>query len=417
MAFIGQYTIDGLSAVQTVRAPFFAVFSIFYAIGQGTTILVAQAIGAGKKLRARHYAETAFFFNSLISLAYFFFWLVAGKGVLILAGAKGEILDLAWQYLFHINFIFLFYGFPITAVAIFEGLGLTVPILVSAVIRSVLNIVLDWAMIFGHLGFPEMGIRGAAIATAISELIGAILVVAMVMRNRKLAPRFNGIVRPRFRHYASTIRVGLPAGIEYGLWAIGVAVLVGMLNRIGSLESGLFGVLDVILALSVYVYLGIGTASISLVGQATGARDDNEAVRTGTACVLLAFFVCAITGVVFLIVPERVVSIFSKDSGQAARLIPLLAVLVAISFPKAYNIVGANAIRGRGDTKFIMYNQAIGTVIIIGLAYLVLFVLGWGLAGLLAVILFDEVWRAFLNGWRFYSFYSKRKNRIERVAV
>src|SRR5512137_2993049 len=93
MAFVGHYSTDGLSAIQNARVPYFLLMSFFLSLNNGTNILVAQALGAKRPRRARRIAEVALFYNQIISFAYLGFWLLFGRTVLVLIGAKGNILE------------------------------------------------------------------------------------------------------------------------------------------------------------------------------------------------------------------------------------------------------------------------------------------------------------------------------------
>ena len=133
-AFIGHYRIDGLSAINNAMIPFFMFFSFFIALSQGTTIMIAQSIGAGNQ-KASEVAETSFFYNQLISLGYFFFWFFSGKQVLVLMGAQGEILEMGARYVQVMSFVFIT-RMNLTASSVYQGIGKTIPIMVITIIRS-----------------------------------------------------------------------------------------------------------------------------------------------------------------------------------------------------------------------------------------------------------------------------------------
>ena len=92
MAFVGRYQTVGLAAINNALMPFFTLMSLYFAIAQGATILMTQRLGGKKASHARRVAETAFFYNTLLALLYGVFWLLAGRKILELVGAKGDIL-------------------------------------------------------------------------------------------------------------------------------------------------------------------------------------------------------------------------------------------------------------------------------------------------------------------------------------
>lgn len=400
-AFIGHYRTEGLSAIQNVFGPFFTIFSFFIAIAQGVTILIAQAIGAKKPRQAEKIAEASFFYNQIISIVYLLFFIFLARPVLTLIGAKGEVLNLGVQYAQIICFIFLTMGFSLTASSIFQGIGKTLPIFISAIIRTVLNIFLDWALIFGNAGFPELGIPGAALASLISDLIGQMYLIISVFRIKDFKITLKGILHPVSSLYGKVMKIGIPAGAEFMLWSGGQLVLIYLLNQIDIFAAGFFGLLNTIIALSVNIYNGISIAALTLVGQAVGAKNRKEAYRSGSFSILYCLTVCVVIGSLLLIFPEGIIRIFSDDPKVVLELAPMMILLFGILFPKAVNIVAGNSIRGTGDTRWMMWTQLAGTIIIILMANVFITVFHFGLFGMMLAILIDEAWRGLVNYARF----------------
>jgi putative MATE family efflux protein len=400
-AFLGHYKLESLSAVNNAATPFFMMQSFFEALGIGISIMIAHRMGAGCRLQAQRTTETAIFFNQIIAIGYFIFWQIAARPFMILLGAEGEILNGAVDYVTVLSWAFLSYGVAMTLGSAFSALGKTFPIMVASIIKSVLNIFLDWVLIFGNLGFPEMGVKGAALATVLSIYIGNAVFIVMALRNKIFKIRLKGIFRPVGRVYRKIFTLGLPAGIDFILWTVGQTVIISMLNRWDRLAAGYYGIFNVIINFSLHLYMGIGDASISLIGRATGARDSREAYRIGNYALLYTFIICGAVGFLFLLIPHEIISMFTKDGNVVHLLAQYLFWCILILLPKSMNIIGGCAIQGTGDTKWKMYNQIAGTVIIIPMVYVTMFVLDWGLAGLLFSVFFDELWRGILNYFRF----------------
>ena len=400
-AFLGHYKLESLSAVNNAATPFFMMQSFFEALGIGISIMIAHRMGAGCRLQAQRTTEIAIFFNQIIAIGYFIFWQIAARPFLTMLGAEGSILDGAVDYVSVLSWAFLSYGVAMTLGSAFSALGKTFPIMVASILKSALNIFLDWVLIFGNLGFPEMGVKGAALGTVLSIYIGNAVFIVMALRGKIFKIKLAGIFRPVGRVYRKIFTLGLPAGIDFILWTVGQTVIIAMLNRWDRLAAGYFGIFNVIINFSLHLYMGIGDASISLIGRAAGARDPKEAYRIGNYALLYTFIICGAVGLLFLLIPHEVISMFSKDGNVVQLLAPYLFWCILILLPKSMNVVGGAAIQGTGDTRWKMYNQIAGTIIIIPMVYVTIFVLGWGLAGLLFSVFFDELWRGVLNYFRF----------------
>lgn len=410
--FIGHYRTEGLSVIQNVYGPFFTFFSFFIAIAQGSTILIAQAIGAGKPRKAEQTAEVSFFFNQIISVAYLLFFFFLAEPVLSAIGAKGEVLTQGVQYARIMSFIFLGMGFSLTSAAIFQGIGKTLPIFISALIRTVMNVFLAWCFIFGNLGFPQLGIPGAALASLISDLTGQVFLVVCVFRIREFRITLKGILRPVFGIYRKVLKIGIPSGAEYMLWSGGQLVLIYLLNQVDQFAAGFFGLLNTIVALSVNIYNGVSIASLTLVGQAVGAKNRKLAFRSGNLGIIFCLVVCMVIGTFFLIYPRQMIGIFSNDPKVVTDLAPMMVLLFGILFPKAVNISAGNAIKGTGDTRWMMWTQFAGTVLIILMANVFISIFHLGLFGMMLAVLIDELWRAVINYARFIW-----KLKFSRAAV
>jgi len=403
-AFIGQYDKAALSAVNNVLNPFFSAMSFFFALANGTTILIAQSIGAGKRHRARIYAEVSFFAHSIIGIGYFFFWIFLGKAILYGIGTRGEILVLADQYLFIITFMFLYNGIGMTMNSCFEGSGWTMPLMISSIVKSGMNIFLDYAMIFGKFGFTEMGIQGAAIATVISDFTGTLLLVPFMLRLPYFKIQMRQILSVPRRYYTRIVRLGLPAGAEFMLWSAGQTGLLAILNSIDRLAAGSFGVVNILGLMFVQCYTGMGVATTNLVGNAWGAGKPAEAKKAGNLSIVYSLIFCLAVSLLFISIPERILSLFSKDHEYVKTLLLPLFLVLLTSFPRAVNIISGNAIRGTGNTIWMMNTQIAGTVTILLISAVFVFTFNMGINGVFLAIFIDETWRGLLNYVKFSRF-------------
>lgn len=408
-AFIGNYNLEGLFAINNVIIPFFALTSFFFAFSQGLTIILSQLMGANKVKTAKRACENAFLYNQLISLLYFVFWMSFGEDILFMIGARDQVLILATQYLTVLSFSFLFTGLSLTSVAIFQGLGKTTPIMISSIIKSILNIVFNWVLIFGNLGFPEMGLKGAAIGTVLSDLIGTTYLFIALINYKEFAMRLSGVLNPRLQYFKRIIKISLPIGIEYVLWHSGQVFIIFLLNKISSAAAGAFGIVNVLIGLSFNLYMGIGIATLVLVGNAIGAKQMKYAFRIGNLSLLISLFICTIISTIFVLYPINILTTFTEDKQFIEMLVIYVPFLCLIIFPKAVNVISGYALKGSADTQWQMINQAFGTVIIVILSWYLVINLQMGFSGILWAIFIDEAWRAAANYLRFLSKYCDLK--------
>ena len=151
--------------------------------------------------------------------------------------------------------------------------------MVFGIIKSLVNIVLDWALIFGKLGLPAMGLEGAALATVIASATGSIgiLVTSLVMRGLPFHLSKRAIIRPDWHYFQHIFRMGLPSGLEGFLWSSGQLVIVYFLNQIDGMAIGVYSLVIGIQILSFFIYMGFAKSAMTMIGQRWGEGDRKAA--------------------------------------------------------------------------------------------------------------------------------------------
>ena len=403
-AFLGNLNSRYLASLGNVMVPFNTLTFVFFALSTGIIVLVAQNIGAKDNEKARRYGETSFFFSTIISLGLFLFWFFASREVFVLFGTKGEILEDAVRYVRILSIHVAFLGIDITAASILQGAGITRPIMVFGIIKSVLNVFLDWVMVFGKLGFPAMGLEGAALATTVSSIIGSvgILVIILVMRGLPFQLNWRELLRPEWKLYHETLKISLPSAFESFLWSSGQVVMACLLNRIDGMAIGIYSLVYSIQVFSFFLYFGIARAAMTMVGQYWGEGSPEKAKDIGMHCLKLSFVTTIISGAIFIIFPEMLLKIFTSDISVIERAIPLMRVIGLTTQFQALNVVTGHAIRATGDTKWMMFSQIFGTCFVIGTSTYLILGLSLGLMGVFLTVLLDEFVRGWINFARFY---------------
>jgi putative MATE family efflux protein len=401
-AFLGHYDVTTLSAMNNAMFPFFMLFTVLIALSQGTTVLIAHSIGANDKAHAAKIAESSVFYSQLFSFGYCVFWIFCGKLVLKLMGVSGDILEKGTTYIQVFSLIFLTGGLNIAAGAIFQGIGKTSPIMTNTLLRAVLNIFLDYCLIFGNLGFPKLGLTGAAIASVISSTICSLLLFRSALHNGILPMTINGILKPERGIYKKVFIFGAQAGMEFVLWTGAQVIIIRMLNVGDQISTGLYGILNTIVSLSFNLYIGVGTAAMTLVGLRVGAQLHSQVSKIGNVCALYGLLFCLIVASVFASIPQMIVSIFTNDSDAVSRLTALMPLVVILLFPKSINVIIGNAIRGTGDVRWMLMTQIAGTIIIVTVAVIFVLKLNMGLYGVMLANVIDESWRAIINYIKFF---------------
>jgi putative MATE family efflux protein len=263
------------------------------------------------------------------------------------------------------------------------------------------NIVLNWALIFGHLGLPALGVAGAGIGSAVATFIGSGL---YLIQGWRLARR-NGFLRslPDRTTMISMLRLSIPTGIQQFFFAAGLTAFFWILGKVGTAELAASNVLVQLLLVAILPGLGSGMAAASLVSQALGRNDPEDAAAWGWDVAKLATSVVGVMSLVGLFFPDLLLRPFLHDEATLALArLPLRALAATMSID-TLGMVLMNALLGAGDNLRVMIVTLVAQwVLFLPVAYFIGPVLGLGMTGVWIAHIGYRVFQAavFTGIWR-----------------
>lgn len=356
---VGHISAQALAAVALGNLYFFtlAVFAL------GTLMVldpvVAQAVGAGDRPAVARAVQRGVIIAALLTIPAAVL-LTSAASVFNLARQPAEVVPLAAAYAIRTApGIFPFLLFVVFRQTL-QAMGRTAPIVGAIVGANLVNGLLNWVLVFGHLGFPPMGVVGSAWATTVSRLL--LVLWLWAASRRDLAPLL-APVRPeiwQLQPLVRMFRLGIPIGTQHVLEFGAFALVALMMGWMGTQAMAGHQVAINLAALTFMVPLGVGDAASVLVGQAVG-RGDTEGTRSAAR----AAFACGVafmtmTGVIFLSLPEPLARLYSRDLGVigvAASLIPIAGVFQIFD---GIQVVASGVLRGLGDTRAPMVANLLG---------------------------------------------------------
>ncbi len=271
------------------------------------------------------------------------------------------------------------------------------------------NIFLNYVLIFGNFGSPAYGVTGAGMASAISMAVGTLIYFYLGFRH----VRKDGFLRcmATRQETAALIKVSIPAGLQQLFFAAGLVTMFWIIGRIGTPELAAANVLVTVLLFAILPGLGLGLACATLVGQALGKREPDDAYQWSFDVAKVTIVLLTVLGIPMWLVPDLVSSIFIHDESTRElarwpmRIMGLTMPIEAIGFAFMHGMLGA------GDARRVM-QVSVGTqwLLFLPLAFVIGPVLGFGLLG---VWLWQGITRT-LQSWLFFSMWRGRKwQRIE----
>jgi len=334
----------------------------------------------------------------------FLFWTFCSPLVFKLMGVSENVMKPCVTYTRIYAPVYLIIGLWASYSVVFQTSNYTKPLVAYGVLRSVLNIILDYLLIFGNFGFPRMEIAGAALGTTIAEYVGAIYLLYITISKKDkffTSPGLKRILSSKVKPYFESIKLGIPTACEDLLWNVGNLCIIRILNTINEKAAGIYSMVFTVEILFVVVIGAIGSGTLTLTGEATGAKDLKLYRSVVKTSVKWSFLVAAFALIFVSIFPRLTLSLFTTDK-EVIEMSVIYIILVATNlFGKSGNIIIGNGIRGYGDTKWMLFTQILGTVGVIGLSCLCVFVFKLGMLGVFIAVLCDEAIRALINFIRF----------------
>jgi multidrug resistance protein, MATE family len=381
---VGRLSPEAIGAVGIGSAVFMAVGVFAMGMLLGLDTLVSQAFGAGRLDECHrwliHGAALSIALTIPITAA-----LMGVSASLDAWGMDAEVLRLTRPYLDVVTWsvlpLLLFFSFR----RYLQGLGSVRPLMVTLIVANVINVIVNWILIFGHFGAPALGVAGAAWATVLSRVVMAAALLGVILYREH--GRRPGLFETSFRIELPWMRrlvgLGAPAALQLTL-EVGVFAAASALA--GRLTPAALAAHQIALNLAGFTFmvpLGIASAGAVRVGHAIGAKDARGASRAGWTAFLLGALAMSASAVVFVTVPHWLIGAFTSDNGVLRIGIALLAVAAVFQLFDGLQVVGTGVLRGLGDTRTPMFwNLAGHWVIGLPLAYSLAFRFGFGVTGL-----------------------------------
>jgi len=402
--FLGRMDILYMSAVGNATAPVWTTMSFVFSLSMGASILISQSVGEKDIEKAKQYAASMVKFHNVIPVLLFLFWMFCSPLVFKLMGVSPTVMDLCVKYTRIYSPVFLIIGLGASYSVVFQTSNYTKPLVTYGIIRSVLNIILDYLLIFGKFGFPRMEIAGAALGTTIAEYVGAFYMLYVTIAKRKkffTSPGLKQILHAEIMPYLRSVKLGVNTALEDLLWNAGNLCIIRILNTISETAAGIYSMVFTVEVIFVVIIGSIGSGTLTLTGEATGAKDFKLYRNIVKTSIKWSFLVAAFALIFISIFPRLTLSLFTTDEAVIEMSV-IYIILVAVNlFGKSGNIIVGNGIRGYGNTKWMLFTQIFGTVMVVSLAALCVFVFKLGIIGVFIAVLCDEAIRAVINFIRF----------------
>lgn len=405
---VGRYDVTALAALTIATTVYFVLFLVGSGFATAVSPMVASALAEDDPRQVRRITRMGLWLSVIYAMPVLPIMLF-GEPILLALGQEAEVARLAGVYLGIVA-----WGLPpalviMTMTSYFAALERTRALLIVTIGTALLNALVNYALIFGNLGAPELGLAGAAMASVIINFAGAAALLVHALRATPETELLRNIHRPDWPVLGKVFRLGWPIGVtwlsEVGLFAAATV----MMGWVGTLDLAAHGIALQIASATFMVHLGLSQAATVRAGRAFGARDALLLRGGAIAAMRLSFGFVLLTILAFLALPGPLVSLFvdPTDPLRPALLAigsVLLAYAALFQLFDAGQVMALGLLRGVQDTRVPMVIAA-GSYWGVGLpaAWALGFPAGLGGPGIWLGLTLGLVVAAGLLNWRFWT--------------
>lgn len=388
MIMVGSLGATAISSVGVGSAAMYALIPALISVTTGTAALLSRAYGAKNQEEGKKAFAQSFYIALPLGIFLMILFLVFSEQIINLIGNTKDMNlkeAVIYQNVTALSFPFLTVG--IVTFYAFRALGQNKIPMIGNTLALLVNLVCNYLFIY----IFKWGVFGAALGTTFARLSVLILSVYLIFINKNQWISLD-IKKIKFDYHLSKriLKVAIPAGVEQLGLRFGMLIFEMMVISLGNLSYAAHKIALVGESFSFNLGFAFSFAATALVGQELGRNSPKQALKKGYICTIIAVIVMSTMGIIFLVAPNLLVSLFSKDENVVALSIVALR-LVSICQPfSAMSLVLSGALRGAGDTKSVLFITFVGIFLVrIPTTYLFLYILKLGLSGAWIVMTID----------------------------
>lgn len=398
---LGYTSTDALNGVGLANQVVGLITVLFSAVGVGATAVIARSRGSKDMDSANLALRQSLLIGLGMGLLSTILMLLLAPATMDMLGAAPEVRPLGVEFLQIAALSFAPAAVLFLATSALRGAGDTkTPLWIMLVVNAI-NILGSWLLINGNLGAPALGVRGTAIGASAARTVGALILLAILLRSGRGGMRLSFDLRPHVEMIKRILRIGAPSGLEQLVFQGAILIFVRFVTGLGTVAYAAHNVVLNIESLSFLPGFGYAIAASALVGYNLGAGSPADAEADVYEAQIQGTLMMSALGVVMMLFPHQLISLFTPDpavadaGANAMRLAGLFQPLLAVNF------IMSGGLRGAGDTRWPLITKLISTWGVRLPLIMLMLHLGWGLTGVWIGMTCDFGVQATLAWWQF----------------
>jgi len=348
LIMVGRISAFAVAAVGLGLQSLMLVFAVLTVLHVGTSALLSRFVGAGRMKRASVGLSTLLRFALMLSIPAMIAWYFLASSIYVWFGTAPEVVALGEEYVQMLTWMMPFIFMKLVFVSALNSAGDTKTPMKVKIFSILLNVILNYLLIFGKYGFPELGVMGAAVGTVIVNALEILVYLLLYLKEK--TPYIPGwyYSKPLL---SRALKVGIPASIERALSFGSLMLFTMVIAHYGTAVLAGYQIGLRVEGLAFMPGIGFTIAAMALMGQGLGAKKPEQAKEdvllvlkyTSGFMFFLSFFM--------IFMPEKIVWFFTNDAATIEEASLYLRIVGVSQIPLAFNFVLSGALRGAGDSK------------------------------------------------------------------
>lgn len=365
---VGQLGAKEVAAVGLANKYFFIFILISFGICSGTGIFISQFWGKQDTANIRKVLGITLSVTMSVGVIFFLGGFIFPEQIMKLFTDDAVVNSLGSGYLKIVSVSFICNSIGMAYIFALRNIHKTiVPMFISAIAVG-LNTFFNYLLIFGHWGFPQMGVNGAAIATAFARLLEVLLIILYIYGKEKVfAAKIKELLSWDFKYFKQVYNTVWPVVINEGFWAIGIVSYSAAIARISTESLAAFQIADTVYGLYIVLFFGLGNACAVMIGNKIGAGEEEIAIKYAKIYAYAIPIIGIITGLLLYLSSSTILSFYGGLSSEVLNMTAMIILMHSIFMPvRMFNIIlVVGILRSGGDTKFSMYLE-MGSIWLVG---------------------------------------------------
>lgn len=414
ITMVGKLGDWAIVAVTLTSQPKFVLLTIFMALNTGVTALIARFKGSGEKVEANETMRQSLLLSIILSVFISIFGYIYSRDMVIFMGAKeARIIDNATIYLQIQSLGIIFSGVTLSITAALRGIGRTKDSMVYNLVSNIINLIFNYCLIYGNFGFPEMGIKGASIATVLGQAIACVIAVSVLFeKDGYFHLKIKDLFVVNISILKRIIKIAIPSIAEQLTMRTGMIFFTKIVTTLSTQLIATHQIAGSILTFSFMNGQAFGISATALLGRSLGEKRVDYARAYTKECQRIAIMYSLVLVFLFSAFGKALMRLFIDDPYIIEEGAKVLLVVAALQPMQASQLVLSGALRGAGDVKLVTFITFIGILIVRPiLSVLLVNYLHLGLMGAWIAMSFDQSIRFIFSYFRF------RSNKWSKIKV